>query len=421
VRRILLSAYQCAPGAGSVSQIGWEWYSRLSRHVKVTLATHIRNKELLEKSGSPLNGSEIIYIDTEWLARPLWKTANALFPGSEHSAFLFSSFDYFAYEHELLKAARKRQVKGQCWDVVHVVTPVSPSAVTRMASLQLPLIRGPLNGGLETPKQFPELMKADSAWVYPLREITRPMRLLMGEKKSGDIVLAANQVTRRSLTNAEQRVARSMMEIAVDIQKYEATPWPDAPSAENPLRIVFVGRLIPAKALSLLLDAMQEMKDSFPIDLTVVGDGPMRAEWEAKAESLGKRVRFLGALGAKEVVQEIQKAHVLCLPSVRESGGAVLLEAMSCARPVIAVAHGGPADIVHDAVGKLVPADNARVVIEGLKAAMTEIFHEPGKWSERGQQGRKEAEERHSWDAHVMQMLGMYDELTTLYNLGAAS
>ena len=66
--RILLSAYQCGPGMGSVSQIGWEWYSRMSRLASITLVTHVRNRECLEAAGAPLPGTEIIYIDTEWFA-----------------------------------------------------------------------------------------------------------------------------------------------------------------------------------------------------------------------------------------------------------------------------------------------------------------------------------------------------------------
>ena len=52
--RVLLSAYQCGPGMGSVSQIGWEWYSRLARRTSVTLFTHIRNRPALEAAGGTL-------------------------------------------------------------------------------------------------------------------------------------------------------------------------------------------------------------------------------------------------------------------------------------------------------------------------------------------------------------------------------
>src|ERR1700753_3992966 len=100
--RVLLSAYQCAPGGGSVSQIGWEWYSRLSRRMPVTLVTHIRNRVYLEAAGAPLPGSEIIYIDTEWFAGPLYRLASRLFPKSQHSVFLIASLDFYVYDRAAL-------------------------------------------------------------------------------------------------------------------------------------------------------------------------------------------------------------------------------------------------------------------------------------------------------------------------------
>ena len=166
--RVLLSAYQCAPGAGSVSQIGWEWYSRLAREAKVTLVTHIRNRPALESAGAPFANTEIIYIDTEWFAGKLYSLARRIFPRSEHSVFLLSSLDFFVYDRQVLRTVRHRHAE---WDVAHVVTPVSPSAFTVLTKLPIPVVRGPLNGGLQTPAGFPEFMRADIArWTAVARE-----------------------------------------------------------------------------------------------------------------------------------------------------------------------------------------------------------------------------------------------------------
>ncbi len=418
MRRVLLSAYQCAPGGGSVSQIGWEWYARLARRMHVTLATHIRNREVLERAGAPLPNTEVIYIDTEWLAGPLYGVAKRLFPNSEHSVFLLSSLDFFAYDMALVREAKRRMKAGERWDIAHAVTPVSPSSFTRLARLGIPVVRGPLNGGLRTPAQFPELMKADSSWLYPLRDLSKPVRSVLGNRVIGDVVLAANRATREGLTKRERRIARPMMEIAVDPSQFNATPWPEAPTQENPLRMVFVGRLIPAKALSLLIEAMKEMKEEYPMQLTVIGDGPMRQEWERQAESLGSVIRFVGAKGAQDVVRAIEESHLLCLPSVRESGGAVLLEAMSCGRPVIGIAHGGPGEIITADVGWLVEPISSRAVIDGLKEALTDLFQHPDAWRARGARGRTVAESIHSWEAHMDQMCQIYDELAPIAQSG---
>ena len=85
---VLLSAYQCAPGLGSVSQIGWEWFLRLSRRTRTTLVTHIRNQRWIEKEGDLDARAEVVYIDTEWFAGPLYRLASKIFRNNEHALFM---------------------------------------------------------------------------------------------------------------------------------------------------------------------------------------------------------------------------------------------------------------------------------------------------------------------------------------------
>src|SRR5580698_8322005 len=146
--RVLLVAYQCGPGMGSVSQIGWEWYRRLSERVHVTLVTHVRNRAALDLAGVPLGSSEVIFVDTEWFAGPLFKLAKRLFPRSEHAASMLSALDFFVFDHVALQMLRQRIANGKRWNLLHAVTPVTTLAATRLHRLGLPIIKGPLNCGV---------------------------------------------------------------------------------------------------------------------------------------------------------------------------------------------------------------------------------------------------------------------------------
>jgi glycosyltransferase involved in cell wall biosynthesis len=101
-----------------------------------------------------------------------------------------------------------------------------------------------------------------------------------------------------------------------------------------PLRILFVGRLLPFKGIPLLLATLARIHDELPVQLTIVGEGPLEASWRQEVDALGLQdiVTFCGPLPSVEVAAQMRAAHVFCLPSVRESGGAVLLEAMAAAR-----------------------------------------------------------------------------------------
>jgi glycosyltransferase involved in cell wall biosynthesis len=403
--RILMSAYQCGPGMGSVSQIGWEWYSRMSRRASITLVTHVRNRESLTKAGAPLADSEVIYVDTEWFAGPLYRMASRMFPRSEHARFLVSSIDFFVYDAAALKLLRKRRAE---WDVVHAVTPVSPIAATRLHGLGLPLIVGPWNGGLTSPSTFPEIMSEDSVWVYRLRWMGVVLDRLFGCTRRASMILSATRSTDASLP--EYATARRMIENGVDLDLFHPGSWDPAPSASDPVRVLFVGRLIPAKGISMLLEAVSRLSGELPLAVTIVGDGPSRdsIRKEVADRNLEGTVHLAGNRPLAEVAKLMRNAHVFCLPSVRESGGAVLLESMACGVPVIAVNYGGPAEIVDAEVGWTLSAEGREALVGDLVEAFRDLARNPGAWKAKGRQGRLRAEKNYGWDARMDAALSIY-------------
>jgi glycosyltransferase involved in cell wall biosynthesis len=404
--RVLLSAYQCGPGMGSVSQIGWEWYRRLAGQAQLTLVTHSRNRECLVAAGAPLGDSEVIYIDTEWFAGPLYRFASRLFPKSQHAVFLVSSADFFVYDGAALKLLRKR---ARDWDVVHAVTPVSPVAATRLHRLGIPLILGPWNGGLQSPTTFPEIMSDDSAWMYRIRNLGRLLDAWFGSTKKAALVLTATRSTDESLPRHTR--TQRMIENGVDLELFHPGVW-NPPGPGNPLRIVFVGRLIPAKGLSMLLEAISRLQD-LELQATIVGDGPLRAELESEVQSrqLGNVVRFTGAKPLHEIAEYIRAAHVFCLPCVRESGGAVLLESLASGVPILGVDYGGPAEIVEEGTGRKLSAAGREQLIEDLVDTFRDIVRNPEAWKQRGVKGRLQAEQRYGWDARIDAGLKIYRQV----------
>ena len=409
--RVLLSAYQCGAGMGSVSQIGWEWYQRLSTSCQVTLLTHVRNRATLEAAGVPLNDSSVIFIDTEWFAGPLYRFASRCFPRSEHPLFLISSLDFFVYDWIATRHCQRLLKADQAWDVVHAVTPVSPMAATRLHALAIPLLLGPWNGALASPTTFPEIMQAESKWLYPVRNFGRVIDLLVGSTRNAAMILTATRSTLAGIPARYHAKCRFMLENGVDLALFEPAPWPAAPTDNTPLRIAFVGRLMPVKGVAMLLEAITAL--DFPVQLTVVGEGPERSVLERVSSELGiaEKVLFTGNLPLSEVSQIIRQAHVFCLPSVRESGGAVLLEAMAVARPVIAIDFGGPAEIVDDGVGVKLPATGKADVVQGLIKQLKNVRQQPELWIARGLEGRRRVELYYSWDAKIASAIACYREL----------
>lgn len=409
---VLLSAYQCGPGMGSVSQIGWEWYSRLSCRVPVTLVTHIRNRLALVAAGAPLNGSAIHYIDTEWFAGPLYRTASAIFRKSQHAVFLVSSLDYFPYDREAFRLLKRLKSTAK-WDLVHAVTPVSPAGATRLHRLGLPVVLGPWNGGLQSPSTFPEIMRADSGWLYQIRDVGKHLDAALGTTAHSAAILSANQATDLRIGPKNRGKSIRMIENGVNLDVFTADGNRPPPSEQDPLRIIFTGRLVPFKGVGMLLEAVSRIRSEFQVELTIVGDGPLKDELIAAAEQfkIPDLVHFTGNLPLPEVAAAMRRADVFCLPSVRESGGAVLLEAMASGIPVLAVNYGGPAEIVSSEFGRLLSAEGKQQVIQDLTQAFRDIKANPLEWRAKGCKGRAAAEKLYGWDSKIDQALTIYMQI----------
>lgn len=132
-----------------------------------------------------------------------------------------------------------------------------------------------------------------------------------------------------------------------------------------------VGRLNWAKDQATLLEAYARVAGDHPESrLVIVGDGPLRAEIEARIDSLGIGRRVLLAGDRSDVPEILPAFDVFVLSSVTEGYSVALLEAAAAGLPLIATRVGGNPEIVnHGSHGRIVPPKDAAA----LAAAMREL------------------------------------------------
>ena len=139
-------------------------------------------------------------------------------------------------------------------------------------------------------------------------------------------------------------------------------------------QILVVGDLLPSKGHELVLRALGNLMPSFPqLRCRIVGEGPLRARFEALVRDLGigPQVRFDDRLSRSEVAEAMRRCSVFVLPSRNEALGCVYLEAMSCGKPVIACRGQGIDEVIeHGKNGWLIPADGLEELVERLLALL---------------------------------------------------
>lgn len=173
-------------------------------------------------------------------------------------------------------------------------------------------------------------------------------------------------------------------------------------------RILSIGALTPIKNHASLLRAFAKVSArNADVQLRIGGTGPLRQQLGDLARRLGveARVQFLGHLEREDVLREMTEANVFVLPSLYETFGVVLIEALATGTPVVATDCGGPREIVNSGNGLLVPpADD-----EALAQAMLTMADHLDKFD--AGQIRSECVQKYGKRAFVERVLRIYNRV----------
>jgi glycosyltransferase involved in cell wall biosynthesis len=306
-------------------------------------------------------------------------------------------------------AARARELcRELSIDVVHQPTPVSPLFPSFFTGLCAPLVVGPLNGAMSYPPALRSAYSRGSETaVRIVRGISSVANRLVAGKYEAARVLVANQRTRRGLPAGipDERIAY-LAENGVDLSLWTAPPVARA----TPPLFVYVGRLVRWKAVDLAIEAFARMQA--PGKLVIVGDGEERTKLEqlaAQRRCPSREIEILGFQKQPAIRDVLARATALVLPSLRECGGAVVLEAFACRTPVIATAWGGPREYVTPETGFLVAPEGREEFIRGLMAAMQAMSANPQSADRMGAAARERAEAHFAWDKKATAMIEIYN------------
>lgn len=326
----LISAYSVNPYKGSEDSIGWNWVLQYEKNYKEGDRIILLTKKFNEKdTRRGLKEFNIQHVELVIVDVP-----NALnWFREKHSAF--HHMYYILWQHWAWLWVKH---SGIHFDVIHHVTMNDyriPSELYKAKGAKM--IWGPMGGAQVTPRPLK---------VYEKNQLVASFREFVNKSCSWNPfykkalrsyykIYCINNETQKQISRIVGKDVPLMPELAL---RDEYKNLPIRKGNNDILKIVFVGRLIGKKGIAFLVDALSLMPTDMNWELLIFGDGDDHAliEKQIADSGIGKNVKLMGNRPLNQIAEAYQQADVFVLPSLRETSGNVLLEAMAYAVPIVA-------------------------------------------------------------------------------------
>ncbi len=402
--RPLLLAEAANPEWQSVPLVGWSHARAITERLPgAHLVTHIRNRAAILRAGLR-EGIDFTAIDSEAIAKPMWKLTSMLRGGNESgytTIMALAPISYWYFEKLVWKHFGE-DIRSGRYNVVHRITPMSPTVPSPLAkkchSVERPFVLGPLNGGLPYPKQFEYMRGKEKEWMSHLRKLYKLVPGYRSSREHASALLCGARATFEELPARYQEKAFYMSENALDLSRFDLQR---ERRPQLPLKALFVGRLVPYKNADVTLEAAIEYVRRGMLELTIVGSGPERERLEQMAAENGVQggVTFVDNVPHTELKKYYAEADLFLFPSIRELGGAVVIEAMLMGAVPVVVNYGGPPEFLTKETGFCLELGDRTSLVKQLRRFLARVVEDPSRLEAVSRAAMRHARENFTWQA----------------------
>lgn len=407
---VLLSAYACNPLFGGESGNGFHWAWELAgRGHRVTcLTTEFNRQDLTAHLTAHAHEPAAARLQVVYVAVAAWVQFCYRW---QFGVYLH----YLVWQYQAWRAARTLD-RTQNFGLVHHATYGSLQMGSWLWRLGKPLIFGPVGGGQRAPKAFrgyiPNWFKTETlrnliSWA--LMTFDPNVRQTM---RHAAVVLAANRETAQLARRLGARRVELFLDTGLPESFYGQQYLERAPQPE--LRLLWLARLYPRKALPLVLEALAQVRPGVRFHLTVIGDGPVGPlvpGW-LRQYGLTERVTWRGEVPWQHIRSEMLAHDVFLFGSLRDAFASQFLEAMACGLPIITLDHQGARDFIPASAAIKVPVTTPAETAAALARAVEQLAAAPARRAAMGRAAYEFARtqtwpERLSRFSHLLDSLGM--------------
>jgi len=412
--RILISAYACVQdpdirfGNGGEGVLGWNIIRQLSRSHQLWVFTHSQNRKSIEEalSRESLYNAQFYYIELPRYLGFLGKFSG----GVQFYAYLWQIKAYFI--------AKKLHNQFH-FDAFHHVTYANDWMASFIGAL-LPVsyIRGPGGGAHAVPKDFlsefsfveciGQCLRAIGQWLF------RHDPFFILSQQRAKAILVCNRESLELMPKKWQNKTYLFPVNGVSAEDLNLLKSKKESTLGNKFRILSAGKLLSIKGFNLAIKSFKIFSNKIAkSELKVIGDGPELPNLKNLVRQLGieGRVQFEKWMPRNEFLKELTFCDIFLFPSLRDGGGAVVIEAMAAGKPVVCLDISGPGFHITNEWGIKIPPSSPEQVINEMAKALEKLYSDKDLRTYLGRTARERAEKFYHWDRLGENLLKIYQEV----------
>ncbi len=406
--RVLACAFTCCPAggpgfSGGEDVLGWNMLMQIARFHQVWALTQGEDREAIELAleKRPVSNLNFHFVDLPHVLRPLLR-----FQGG-HQLY------YYLWQLKAYFTARRLH-KELNFDLFHHITYANDWMASFIGAL-LPVfyVRGPGGGAHRTPKGFEreysfggrfwEKVRTLGQWLFRHDPV-----FVKGQSRAGAILVC----NRESISKIPGKCRHKVQIFPVNgISSSDLALAAAASDTGGQFRVLSAGSLVRVKGFGLAIKAFKEFASKFPSsELRIIGSGPEEYRLRAIGESglIGSKVKLFPAMPRDELLAEMASCDVFLFPSLRDGGGAVVIEAMSMGKPVVCLNTGGPGMHVTEECGISIKPDSPEDAHHRLAEALERLRRDENLRLRLGRAAKKRAEQVYHWDRLGERLMEVY-------------
>lgn len=386
----LLQAYACSPYKGGEYAVSWGWVRHLDERLNDGDILYVASLTLRKEDVVNYNLKHVVLLEIKGIKKYGFLNYNSLF--------------YRIWQCKAYKEIRKKNIKI---DVIHIysLSDYRQMGVCYKHKKSFKIF-GPVGGGQVTPKSLKEY-DTKQGWIREMINFyINHNPFYINRLNRFDKVYVCNYETKRNIPKSV-----ILPDVPLNDRFSNLNIKEKKMKQNDTIRLLFVGRLINKKGVLLLLDVIEQMDKDINFSVDIFGDGEQKniiekSIYEKKLENI---VNMRGSVPYDEIEDAYINSDVFILPSLRESGGSVLVEAMAHKLPIVALDMAFARILNEKQCGLFIDVNQSEdKIIKDMADSIEKLIHEPELRKRYGENGYAYVNKELNWKYMINEVYGQW-------------